>query len=144
MTTSTSTPAPPAQITPSIIRTAVPLAVAQLVAYLASRGLDVGPWRPLLEQAIGWSAGVVYYAAVRVLEVKIRPRWGWLLGTPKAPTYDATAKLDPASPSGESAADASMLPADVPVETVPVVDVPHSSDAKADAAGYEPRHLDKP
>ena len=59
-------------------------------------------------------------------------------------TTGATAKLDPASPSGESAADASMLPTDEPVETVPVVDVAYSSDTKADAAGYEPRHLDEP
>ena len=55
-------------------------------------------------------------------------------------TTGATAKLDPNSPSGESAADASMLPVDAPVETVPVLDVAHSSDTKAEAATYDPKH----
>ena len=138
MTTTTTSPqAGPPQLTPSIIRTVVPIIVAQVVAYAAGRGLDLGQWRGILEQVIGAAAGGLYYAGVRILEVKIRPRFGWLLGTPKAPTYEATAKKDPSSPTDESAGPAADVQEGTPVETIipgTTIDVPQSSDTKADAA----------
>jgi hypothetical protein len=105
---------------PSIVRTVTPYVVGVVVTLLARWGID---WTPSPE-ALVIVAGLVsaaYYALVRILETRGRQAWGWLLGTPKAPTYDATAKVDPSSPSGESAGPASPLPDGTPVEVTPKI-----------------------
>lgn len=123
------------QMLPSFVRTAVPLAVAQIVAYFASRGLDLGPYQTLLEQGLGWLAGLLYYMAVRVIEVKIKPKYGWLLGAPKAPTYDAVSKLDPASPTSESAGPAADAEDGTPTVTLTTDGAPaHEADGEGEGS----------
>jgi hypothetical protein len=39
----------------------------------------------------------VYYLVVRVFEHYVSPRFGWLLGFPAAPTYDAKTSTPPQS-----------------------------------------------
>ncbi|MDM4719439.1 hypothetical protein QTQ03_07435 [Micromonospora sp. WMMA1363] len=72
----------------SLVRTAVPVAVGALLAWLASEaGIVLGT-----ESSTAFTSGVValtvavYYALARALET----RWPWLgvlLGRPTAPTY---------------------------------------------------------
>jgi len=72
---------------PSLIRTWVPLAVAWLVGFLASLGIQVDDGtQAALASAIGAIVAGAYYAAVRWAE----QRWPWVgrfLGSAKQPTY---------------------------------------------------------
>jgi len=66
----------------SYIRTLVPIAVGAVVSW------GILP-ASLSDQAAAAATGAViglYYVLVRLLERKW-PKLGWLLGTPKAPTY---------------------------------------------------------
>lgn len=70
---------------PSIVRTLVPLAVAQIVAFAASMGLSVSDdAQDAFAQVIGWLAAALYYLAVRFLEQKW-PKLGALLGWAETP-----------------------------------------------------------
>lgn len=104
-----------------LIRTAVPSLVGFALSWLAIRGFDLNPdTQEALVTSLTTLMIAAYYALVTLLERKVNPAFGWLLGVAKAPTYDATSKLDPSSPTGESAAVASPLPDDTPVqETLP-------------------------
>jgi hypothetical protein len=68
----------------AIIRTAVPYITAGVVAYLAERGLDADAAQ--VNAAVVTIGGSLWYTIVRVLEQKW-PKAGWLLGSPKQPTY---------------------------------------------------------
>jgi len=69
----------------SIVRTFIPAVVGAVVTVLAKIGAHVDS--AALEVAASTIITGLYYAAVRVLEVKVGPKFGWLLGAPKAPTY---------------------------------------------------------
>lgn len=104
---------------PSLIRTLVPLVVQFLVAQLAARGIDAGPYSEILAQVVGGLVAAGYYAAVRFLESH-RKAFGWLLGLPSAPSYDPPASAD----------------GDVPVvedDVIPVPAVPASDDLESSA-----------
>lgn len=103
------------QIGPSIIRTVVPLLVQLVVAQLAKRGVDPGPYQELIAQVIGAAVAAGYYGAVRLLETYVKPRLGWLLGSAKAPTYDAPAAPSASSPTGYEATEAATVPEGQPV-----------------------------
>ena len=103
------------QLGPSIIRTVVPLIVAGIVSQLAKRGIDAGPHQEVIAQAVGALVAAAYYGAVRLLETHVKPRLGWLLGSAKAPTYDAPAKPAPSSPTGFEATEAAPVPEGEPV-----------------------------
>lgn len=105
----------------AVIRTVVPAAVGTLLAWLAVKGLDLGSLQEGLSTALVAACTALYYAGVALLERKVHPAFGWLLGVAKAPTYDATAKKDPSSPTGESAAVASPLPDDTPVKSTRIL-----------------------
>lgn len=75
----------PMQLTPSLVRTLVPIIVGYLVSLAARHG-----WHLNDDNASALiTAGVsfVYYAVVRVLEVHCNEQMGWLLGLAKAPAY---------------------------------------------------------
>ena len=103
------------QIGPSLIRTIVPLVVAAVVSQLAKRGIDAGPWQEFIAQAVGALVAAAYYGAVRLLEIHVKPRLGILLGSAKAPTYDAPAAPSAASPTGFEATEAAPVPEGEPV-----------------------------
>lgn len=110
----------PSQIGTSVIRTVVPIVVAAIIGLLAKVGIDAGPWTDLIAQLIGAVAGAAYYAVARWLETHVKPKFGWLLGLPKAPTYESPAKPDEGSPSGYSATDTAPVAEDTPVTIEPV------------------------
>jgi len=80
-----STTAP--SVTPSVVRTVVPYIVAGVLWAAAKIGLNLpydGTTVALLPVITA-----AYFTAVRLLEVHVDPRFGWLLGKPGSPTYEA-------------------------------------------------------
>ena len=77
---------------PSIVRTIVPLAIGQIVAYLATIGIvlpdDV---MAALTVVLGFIVTTVYYLVVRFLEQKF-PKLGALLGWAAVPESYTSAK----------------------------------------------------
>ena len=69
----------------SIVRTVVPLVVALLVRAGAKAGLNLDPG--LFLDTVTVIVTTLYYAVVRVLETRVGPAWGWLLGVAKVPAY---------------------------------------------------------
>ena len=75
----------------SIVRTVVPIAVGAVVAGFAKVGIDLDEDPDTVVALTGVGTVVVstaYYALVRVLEEKVAPGWGWLLGYANAPQYE--------------------------------------------------------
>lgn len=121
---------------PSIVRTITTWVVGVLVTLLARAGLDWNP-SPEVTLIVSTLVGSGWYILFRWLEVQASARWGWALGLPKAPTYDAPAEPDPASSTGYSATETSPVPEDVPVEIIPAptfdpVPPPVDPDAQGD------------
>ncbi len=80
----------------SYIRTGVTLTLVVVFGWL-STGLHLNV--PVADQetitaAFGVAASGLYYVVVRLLESKLSPSWGWLLGNPKAPTYPSNDQWD--------------------------------------------------
>jgi hypothetical protein len=72
---------------PSLIRTYVPIGVAFIVGLLTDNGVVVSDETSTAAVlAISGVAGAVWYAAARWLE-GVNPMFGWLLGSPKTPSY---------------------------------------------------------
>lgn len=70
---------------PSIVRTIVPVAVGQIVAYIATLGLVVpGEVENALTVILGFIVTTVWYVVVRFLEQKF-PKLGILLGWAATP-----------------------------------------------------------
>lgn len=73
----------------SLIRTFVPVLVGQIMTWLAAIGIldTTGEISAQLIASFTLLFTTLYYALVRVLETKLSPKWGWLLGAAKAPEY---------------------------------------------------------
>ena len=70
---------------PSFVRTLVPVAVGQIIAYIATLGIIVpGDVETALTVILGFVATTVWYTAVRFLEQKF-PKIGVLLGWAATP-----------------------------------------------------------
>ena len=69
----------------SLWRTAVPVIVGWVAALLARIYIDVDELA--LSQALVALFALVYYGVFRVLEVKVSPAFGWLLGLARPPAY---------------------------------------------------------
>lgn len=81
-------------VAPSFVRTLVPLAVSQIVAFAASLGLTVGEDVEIaLAQTIGWVVASLYYLAVRLLEQRW-PKLGAFLGWAAAPDSYSRGRAD--------------------------------------------------
>lgn len=111
------------QIGPSIIRTVAPWLAAILITWAAQHlGLTIP--RGIGEEVVTAIVGSVYYGLARLAETRLGPIWGWMLGMPKAPTYDAPARPDEESPTGQVATEASDIPEGDPVEVIPGTTLP--------------------
>ena len=69
----------------SIVRTVVPLVLALIVRAGAKAGLNLDPG--LFLDTVTVVVTTLYYAVVRLLESRVAPAWGWLLGVAKVPAY---------------------------------------------------------
>lgn len=72
----------------AMIRTFVPAAVGSAIAWGIDQGVTIPEdTQTQLTAALVTICITVYYALATLLERKVDPRFGWLLGAPKAPTY---------------------------------------------------------
>lgn len=70
----------------SIVRTLVPIIVGTVLGWAALLGIDVDKeFEPLLGALLTGAFGGLYYVGVRLLEVYVTPKLGWLLGLAKSP-----------------------------------------------------------
>lgn len=72
----------------SIIRTITPTIAGFIITFLASKGITLDDqFSANLLLLIQGVVTAVYYIFVRILEVKVSPKFGWLLGSTKTPEY---------------------------------------------------------
>lgn len=72
----------------ALIRTFVPAAIGSAIAWGASQGVVIpDDTQTQLTAALVTVCITLYYALVTLLERKVNPAFGWLLGMPKTPTY---------------------------------------------------------
>ena len=70
----------------SLVRTFVPVVVGSVLAWFATKGIVADPsLETALTVALTGALTFVYYTVVRLLEVKVSPWWGNLLGTKNSP-----------------------------------------------------------
>ena len=73
----------------SLVRTFVPIVVGAVVAFFVDKGVALDPeFEGALTAGIGAATAFIWYAAVRLLETYVTPKFGWLLGLDKAPRYN--------------------------------------------------------
>ena len=76
----------------SLVRTFVPIVVGAVLAFFVTRGITLDPdFEVALTTTITAGLSFAWYALVRVFEVYVSPKFGWLLGLAKAPVYQAEA-----------------------------------------------------
>lgn len=79
------------------IRTAVPTLVGTFVAWLFGLGVQVdSDGEKALSAALVALLVAAYYALATLLERKVNPAFGWLLGIAKAPAYSRQSPPAPA------------------------------------------------
>jgi len=69
----------------SIVRTIVPVIVGVVLGAAARRGFELDSGA--ITETVTVVITTAYYAVVRLLETRIAPAWGYLLGVAKVPTY---------------------------------------------------------
>jgi hypothetical protein len=74
----------------SLIRTICPIIAGALITWLVRQGIrvDASVSQPLTEALVAVFSAA-YYALARLLETKVAPGFGWMLGVPKTPAYPA-------------------------------------------------------
>lgn len=133
---------------PSFVRTLVPIAVGQAVAYLATLGITVPEnVETAFTVVLGFVVASAYYAAIRFLEQKW-PKLGALLGWAATPNgYTSAGEI----PDTDNAAEVDIDDSDdVPLDELADGDEPIEEDLEALAAAevdgtpvpedYRPRH----
>lgn len=103
----------------SLVRTFVPVVVGSVLAWFAAKGIPVDPdLETTLTVALTGMATFVYYAVVRLLEVKVSPWWGNLLGTKNSPdSYSPGRPPLDAAPAEEDGLAEDVVRVDRPVVT---------------------------
>lgn len=73
----------------SLVRTFVPIIVGAVVGFFVSAGIELDPEFELsMTAAITSAASMLWYTLVRLFEVYVSPKFGWLLGAASQPEYD--------------------------------------------------------
>ncbi|MFJ7422721.1 hypothetical protein ACIQXD_29580 [Streptomyces uncialis] len=76
----------------SALRTVVPWLAGLLITEAAALGLDLDPGAA--EHAVTLGVVVAYYTLFRWAEQRLSPRFGWLLGYAKPPSYEVSTGKD--------------------------------------------------
>lgn len=107
-----------------LIRTFVPTVIGTAIAWLTTQGvfLDTAVQEQLSAAFVGLCVAL-YYGVVTLLERKVNPAFGWLLGYAKAPVYPPK----PGQPVDEA-----------------VVETPPSSDLDEPHVTYDPAVVQPP
>lgn len=70
----------------SIIRTIVPLAVGNVLAFVIGLGITVdAEFESALSHVLTLVLAGIYYVAIRLFERYVSPKFGWLLGVAQQP-----------------------------------------------------------
>ncbi|MFA5898137.1 MAG: hypothetical protein WC829_03375 [Hyphomicrobium sp.] len=73
----------------SLVRTYVPWLAGVIIGWLISLGVPLDPDVEVqVTLALMGVASILYYFLARVFEIWVKPKFGWLLGLAKSPTYD--------------------------------------------------------
>lgn len=72
----------------SLVRTLTPIIVGAVLGWFATSGITLDPeFETALTLVVGGAFAGVYYLAVRLFELYVSPKFGWLLGLAKQPEY---------------------------------------------------------
>lgn len=72
----------------SIVRTLVPIIVGAVIGWATTRGITLDPeFEFALIAAVTAAFQGVYYIVVRLFELYVSPKFGWLLGLARKPEY---------------------------------------------------------
>lgn len=85
------------QLFQGLVRTVVPAIVALITAWMVQKGIDPGPYQDLITLVISSAVGGLYWLIVRILEEKLSPIFGALLGKVGKPNYETPTA--PAAPT---------------------------------------------
>lgn len=78
----------------SLVRTFTPIIVGAVLGWFTTSGITLDPeFETALTLVIGALFAGLYYLAVRVFEVYVSPKFGWLLGLAKQPDYFKRVKV---------------------------------------------------
>ena len=103
----------------SLVRTLVPVIVGGVLAWFAAKGIPVDPdLETTLTVALTGAATFVYYAVIRFMEMKVSPKFGWLLGNNSSPdSYSPGRPPLDAAPAEEDGLAEDVVRVDRPVVT---------------------------
>lgn len=104
----------------SLVRTFVPVVVGSVLAWFAAKGIPVDPdLETTMTVALTGVATFVYYAVVRFMEMKVSPKFGWLLGNNSSPDSYSPGKppLDAAPAAEDDGLAEDVVRVDRPVVT---------------------------
>lgn len=82
----------------SVVRTVVPLIVGLIITYATKAGFDIS--EAVVQDAVYAGVVTLYYVLVRLAETHLSPKWGWLLGQAKVPTYSPLGPSNSYDPEG--------------------------------------------
>lgn len=72
----------------SLVRTFTPIIVGAVLGWFTTSGITLDPeFETSLTLVIGAAFAGLYYLAVRLFELYVSPKFGWLLGLAKPPVY---------------------------------------------------------
>ena len=75
----------------SLVRTVVPYIGGAVISWLTTAGMELdSEFKASLTAGLMALFGTIYYIGVRLLEVYVAPKFGWLLGLAKSPVYVKT------------------------------------------------------
>lgn len=73
----------------SLARTFTPIIAGAVIGWFVTIGIDLDPeFAPTLIIVITGAFQGLYYLAVRLFELYVSPKFGWLLGLAKTPAYE--------------------------------------------------------
>lgn len=72
----------------SLVRTFVPIIVGAVISFFVTRGIELDPdVEASIFVVLTGAFNGLYYLVVRLFEVYVSPKFGWLLGLAEAPEY---------------------------------------------------------
>lgn len=78
----------------SLVRTFTPIIVGAVLGWFTTSGIKLDPeFETALTLVIGALFAGLYYLGVRLFELYVSPKFGWLLGLAKQPDYYKRVKV---------------------------------------------------
>lgn len=79
----------------SLVRTFTPIVVGAVLGWFATAGINLdSKFEASLTLLVSGVLSGIYYVAARLLETYVTPKFGWLLGLAKTPSYETVKPID--------------------------------------------------